>query len=117
MNSSMNVCDLTFRFSLYCAFVFQYLESIDKAIKLPETCMYNIHSQGVSSVDWMEVFFIARSFRTDEKCCVCNYNHRKTNVSNSNETWNLDKHTELKPTDYYGILPQSNSPVHFYIIR
>ncbi|CAF1081158.1 unnamed protein product [Adineta ricciae] len=47
---------------------------------------------------------------TNKECCVCNYNHPKSDLPGLNEKWNWKKHTKQETTNSYGILPRSNSP-------
>ncbi|CAM4978058.1 unnamed protein product [Rotaria socialis] len=50
------------------------------------------------------------SKETNPECCVCNYDHCERVKSQTKEIWNWKKHTTQDITNYYGILPPSNSP-------
>jgi hypothetical protein len=52
-----------------------------------------------------------RRFRNDKKSCICNHPHSPGMTPDEQKPWNWKNHTKTEPTEHFGILPHSDSPV------
>ncbi|CAF1154121.1 unnamed protein product [Adineta steineri] len=49
-------------------------------------------------------------YRINQEKCICGNFRHTSNISETNEVWNWEKHTAKEETKCYGVLPHSNSP-------